>query len=88
VVGYAFAIVRDRPDGAFLSARRTLSFEHLAVAESAWEIGVGGLLIRAVRQVARAVGASYIHLMVWNFNRHAIDVYEHADYRMRRHSTV
>jgi ribosomal protein S18 acetylase RimI-like enzyme len=88
VVGYAFAAVRDREDGAFLGARRTLSFEHLAVAEHALGSGAGGALIRAVGDLARRLEADDVDLVVWTFNQHAIDAYRHLGYRAIRQSMV
>jgi GNAT superfamily N-acetyltransferase len=86
IAGYALAVLRDRPAGPFLKARRTLSLEHLAVPEAAQGRGVGGALIAAARSLARQLGADDIDLVVWAFNHHAIAVYEHEGFRLLRHS--
>ncbi len=87
-VGYAFAALHDRPSGPFLTARRTLSFEHLAVREAAQGKGVGGALIDAVRSLAKRLHAQDIELTVWAINEHAAAVYEHKGYRVLRHAMV
>jgi ribosomal protein S18 acetylase RimI-like enzyme len=80
VVGYAYVVLSERSDGAFLRSRRTLSFEHLAIAEDSLRRGYGTALIGAVHSLAAELGADDVELVVWSFNEHAVAAYEAAGY--------
>ncbi|MFJ2033132.1 GNAT family N-acetyltransferase [Streptosporangium sp. NPDC087985] len=84
-VGYALAVIVDRPGDALMQARRFISLEHLAVTSEATRTGVGTALLDAVRTSGREAGCSRLITDVWDFNTEARTFYEAAGLAPMRH---
>ena len=89
VVGLAWVVVRQGPDGPSLVPRRFALVDALGVLEPHRSRGVGRLLMHAAEAWARGKGLAEIELSVAGFNERAIAFYERLGYatmmrRMRR----
>ncbi|MFB9877984.1 GNAT family N-acetyltransferase [Planobispora siamensis] len=84
-VGYAFAVIIDRPSDALMQARNFIVLEHLAVDPDAARTGVGTALLDAVRAAGRQRGCSRLLTDVWDFNTEAQAFYEKAGFTPMRH---
>jgi GNAT superfamily N-acetyltransferase len=84
-IGYALAIIVERPGDALMQPRTFIVLEHLAVASAAVRTGVGAALVDAVRAAGRAMGCSRLVTEVWDFNKEALAFYEAAGFAPMRH---
>jgi ribosomal protein S18 acetylase RimI-like enzyme len=75
-IGYAIAVVHERPDNAFLYARRLCEIDQIVVMPERRRSGVARALIDCVIADARARGIRDIELSSWAFNTEA-----HAAFR-------
>lgn len=70
-VGYVLAFFHDRPENPFQQARRWCEIDQIAV-DPAWRRrGVGGALMKAALDEARARGMPDVELFSWAFNTDA-----------------
>ncbi|WP_326822351.1 GNAT family N-acetyltransferase [Streptosporangium sp. NBC_01756] len=79
-VGYALALIVDRPGDALMRPRTFVVLEHLAVVAEAARSGVGTALLDAVRAVGGAAGCSHLVTDVWDGNKEAQAFYAAAGF--------
>ncbi|MFB9709533.1 N-acetyltransferase family protein [Streptosporangium sandarakinum] len=84
-VGYALAVIADRPGDALVRPRTFVILEHLAVDPRAARTGVATALVEAVRTAGRREGCSSLLTDVWDFNADARAFYEAAGFTPMRH---
>ncbi len=76
VLGYAFCVLHETPDGPMLVGRKTLYVDDLCVDETARGQGVGRALMEYVTAFARTAGCRSVTLNVWACNEKARRFYE------------
>lgn len=79
-VGYAFLTIGEGP-ATWDVGTRAAELESLSVLEEHRGAGVGGLLMRAARAIARADGASAMGVGVVHSNADALRFYEREGFR-------
>lgn len=77
-VGYVIARVVERPETPLTWGGTLVDIDQICVLPGARRHGVGSKLVRAVRTLASEVGADWLHLTVWDFNREAQDFFRAA----------
>lgn len=70
-VGYALAVLRERPDSPFTKAVRCVELDQVAIVDDARRSGAGQLLASVVIDWARDLGVELLELSVWDFNEGA-----------------
>ena len=83
VAGYCFCQWESTPDGSVCFARKELYIDDLCVDEAARGKGVATALFRFVTDTAKAEGANFITLNVWQGNS-ALDFYEKMGMKPRK----
>lgn len=76
VAGYAMIQYVDRPAGPYMNARKFVHVEEFCVDESHQRVGVGRMLMDALKHLAQEKGYPRIELDVWAFNEGAKQFYE------------
>ncbi|MBE1564378.1 GNAT family N-acetyltransferase [Nonomuraea africana] len=84
-IGYALAIIVERPGDALVQPRTFAVLEHLAVAPTAIRTGVGTALVDAVRAAGRAAGCAALLTEAWDFNQEALAFYQAQGFTPMRH---
>ena len=84
ICGFAVVQYVDRPESAYMCARRFYHIEEFGVSEDFRRQGVGTALLRFCRAEARAKGFDRLELDVWAFNETAQHFYEAAGFRPYR----
>ena len=79
VVGYVYATIEKKPDD--LISVPYASVNELAVEEKHRRRGIGKLLMDRVHDWTREQGLNILQLAVWEFNRGAVEFYEHLGYK-------
>lgn len=90
-VGYAFALLRNRPPRPIIVPKRICSIESIGVTANCQGKGVGRALMDAVRAWAEQNGAEELDLSVHAFNQQAIHFYESLGfetYTLRMHKLL
>ena len=82
-LGYCFCQWEEHPDGSVGFARKELYIDDLCVDEAARGKGVATALFRHVTAVAKAAGAKFITLNVWEGNS-ALRFYEKMGMKPRK----
>jgi ribosomal protein S18 acetylase RimI-like enzyme len=67
-IGYVLVFLVDRPETAFVSARRWLYLDQISVEPNSRRQGVGRALLNAALGCARAAGIDEIEVETWSFN--------------------
>lgn len=80
LIGMLHTTIRVAPDHPSLVPRRWAEIESLIVREGYRRRGIGRLLMAGAHEWARGKGLEYVQLNVWEFNRHAIDLYAKIGY--------
>lgn len=76
VIGFAVAVVHQRPDSPFGRAQTVLEVDQIGVTPSRRRRGVGHALFTAIRELADQVSAERIVLTTWSFNVEAHGFFE------------
>jgi len=85
VLGYAMLQVKAVAEGhPVLLPRQMLYVDDLCVDETARGLGVGALLMEAVRALAKSRGITKIELNVWECNEGALAFYERLGFATQR----
>ena len=82
-LGYCFCQWEEHPDGSVGFARKELYIDDLCVDDSARGQGVATALFRHVTAVAKAAGANFLTLNVWEGNS-ALRFYEKMGMKPRK----
>ena len=82
-LGYCFCQWKETPDSSVGFARKELYIDDLCVDESARGKGVATELFRFVTDIARAEGATFLTLNVWQGNS-ALNFYEKMGMKPRK----
>ena len=82
-LGYCFCQWEEHPDGSVGFARKELYIDDLCVDEAARGTGVATELFRLVTAIAKAEGAKFITLNVWEGNS-ALRFYEKLGMKPRK----
>jgi ribosomal protein S18 acetylase RimI-like enzyme len=69
--GYLWAQFQDRPANWARQASRLLYIQHMAVAPSFRQKGIGSRLLARAIEIARRKGIQRVELDVWSFNSEA-----------------
>ena len=80
VRGYALARLEQRPETALTYGGLVVELDHISVDQAYRGRGLGRQLIGHVKSFASDVGATRLQLAVWEFNRHARQVFERAGF--------
>lgn len=88
IQGYVLIRVRELPDTGLTYGGTVVELDQISVAPSARGTGLASALIQRVKELARDVGADRLQLTVWEFNRHARAVFEHAGFTTAVHRMV
>ena len=80
VRGYALARLQQRPETALTYGGLVVELDQICVDPAYRGRGLGRQLIDQVRSLATDVGATHMQLTVWEFNRHAREVFERAGF--------
>ena len=83
-LGYCFCQWEETPDGSVGFARKELYIDDLCVDEATRGRGVATALFRHVTAVAKAEGADFITLNVWQSNENALRFYEKMGMKPRK----
>ena len=83
-LGYCFCQWEETPDGSVGFSRKELYIDDLCVDEAARGRGVATALFRHVTAVAKAEGADFITLNVWQGNENALRFYEKMGMKPRK----
>lgn len=75
IVGYILTRVVDRQENPVQKARKYLFIDQIDVKHEYRRSGVGKLLIKSVRDIAKKRGLDLILLDVWNFNEDAVSFF-------------
>lgn len=84
ICGFAIVQYVDRPESAYMCARRFYHIEEFGVDEGFRRQGIGTALLRFCRAEARAKGFDRLELDVWAFNETARHFYEAAGFHSYR----
>ena len=84
ICGFAAVQYVDRPESAYLCARRFYHIEEFGVDENFRRRGVGTALLRFCRAEAERRGFDRVELDVWAFNEAAQKFYEAAGFQTYR----
>jgi ribosomal protein S18 acetylase RimI-like enzyme len=76
IVGVALVLLRSTPDHALFRQRSYAVLDGIAVDPGSRRRGVGRQLVAGAQQWARARGADWLELNVYEFNRDAIAFYD------------
>ncbi len=80
LIGLVHCSVRETPNVPGVFFRRYVFMDSLVVTQSYRHLGVAHALIGRVHQWAEERGVSSVELSVWEFNTHAIALYEELGY--------
>ena len=80
VRGYALARLQQRRETALTYGGLVVEIDQISVDPAYRRRGLGRQLIDQVTSLASDVGASRLQLTVWEFNRHAREVFERAGF--------
>lgn len=80
VRGYALARIQQRPETPLTYGGLVVELDQISVDPAYRGMGLGRQLIDEVRSLATDVGATRLQLSVWEFNRHAREVFERAGF--------
>ena len=80
VRGYALARLQTQPETALTYGGLVVELDQISVDPAYRGRGLGRQLIDQVKSLASDVGAARLQLTVWEFNRHARDVFERAGF--------
>ena len=80
VRGYALARLQQRPETALTYGGLVVELDQISVDPAYRGRGLGRQLIDQVKSFASGVGATHLQLTVWEFNRHARQVFERAGF--------
>ena len=83
-LGYCFCQWEETSDGSVGFARKELYIDDLCVDEAARGRGVATALFRHVTAIAKAEGANFITLNVWQGNENALRFYEKMGMKPRK----
>jgi ribosomal protein S18 acetylase RimI-like enzyme len=81
VRGYALARLQKQPETALTYGGLVVELDQISVDPAYRGRGHGRQLIDQVRSLASDVGAARLQLTMWEFNRHAREVFERAGFR-------
>lgn len=84
VCGFAIVQRIDKPESAYMCARRICHIEEFGVDSEFRRRGVGSALIGFCRSEAARMGFGRISLDVWSFNESAMKFYESLGFRTSR----
>jgi diamine N-acetyltransferase len=82
-VGYAIAVLHERPENPFAHALRWIEIDQIGVEPSYRKKGVARVLLERVLADARAAGIHEIRLRTWAFNRDARRAFERLGFETR-----
>jgi ribosomal protein S18 acetylase RimI-like enzyme len=80
VRGYALARLQTQPETALTYGGLVVELDQISVDPAYRGLGLGRQLIDQVKTLASDVGAARLQLTVWEFNRHAREVFERAGF--------
>ena len=80
VRGYALARLQQRPETPLTYGGLVVELDQISVDPAYRGRGLGRQLIYQVRSLAIDVRATHMQLTVWEFNRHAREVFERAGF--------
>jgi ribosomal protein S18 acetylase RimI-like enzyme len=80
VVGFAIVRLSAAPDVPVLRARQFAYLEDIVVSSSCQRAGVGRALMHKVEEWTRSQRVDRLELVVWEFNRNAIEFYSALGY--------
>ena len=80
VRGYVLARLRTQPETALTYGGLVVELDQISVDPAYRGRGLGRQLIDQVKSLAADVGAARLQLTVWEFNRHAREVFERAGF--------
>ena len=75
IVGYILTRIEDRQENPVQKARKYLYIDQIDVKHEYRRSGVGKLLIKSVKDIAKKRGLDLIILDVWNFNEDAVSFF-------------
>ena len=84
ICGFAVLNHITRPENPFMFERDYLDVDEFCVDGACRRQGVGGALVRFIREEARKSGFSRVELNMWEFNRGALAFYEAAGFTTYR----
>ena len=84
ICGFAIVQYVDRPESAYMRARRFYHIEEFGVDEKYRRHGVGTALLTSCKAEAKRKGFDRLALDVWAFNEDAQQFYASADFQIYR----
>lgn len=85
IAGICFFKIRESVENKILKKRRTALIEDIFVAEEFRRKGIAKMLFEQAEKTAKEKGAESLELLVWDFNRGAMEFYEAEGMIPQRH---
>lgn len=85
LIGFAWVTVCEAPDIPIMGPRRYAMVEELAVKREFRRRGIGQALMAQTHQWAQAQGLDQVEVVVYDFNRAALALYEMLGYAVISH---
>ena len=76
IVGICFSQIKEISNNKIMKDRKILHIENICVDENHQKKGIGKKLYKQIVQLAKEKNIDNIELMVWGFNKNAINFYK------------
>ena len=76
IVGICFSQIKEISNNKIMKNRKILHIENICVDENHQKKGIGKKLYKQIVQLAKEKNIDNIELMVWGFNKNAINFYK------------
>lgn len=83
IVGICFSQIREISNNKIIKDRKTLHIENICVDENNRRIGIGKKLYNKIVQIAKEKNIDNVELMVWGFNKNAIEFYKNSGMKVK-----
>ena len=83
IIGFCIINIRETKNHHMYYDMINIEIENICIDEKYKQKGIGKKLFEEVKKIAKEKGAKFIELSVWEFNKNAIEFYEHLEMKTR-----